>query len=525
MSKIRMGVISCSLIATIIMATGCGHEHVWSEATCTEPKTCTECGETEGTPLEHSWTEATCTSPKTCSRCGETEGTTLEHDWEDATCTAPKTCKVCGETEGDAIPHEWVEATFDAPKTCSICGLTEGGILVFEKLDLSINGKSITGLADEKFASIYYNNLHKLCVSIYDINGNETKVIKTPASGEDYCLEAYYKNIGGMIGIWCDAVSVSDKEAYSVTKCYDPDGNEISMPKGFMDMSYREVLDSPGVYEAYTDSGKLVGALDSNTRKWTDAAEYGDSHINSAIDMNKYTIYGACSDLGYYFVERVSDKKSGYVDEAGNEIAMFDYATKFDKTGHALISSGKNTYSIIDKDMNVVCDSVVEGKSKAVTLRGDIYCLTGLNGKEQFYKIVESDEAPEVSDVSAEQSEAETNNSTINTTSSESTNLESLQSEDVLNVGDRIEYSGQISILYYMKTDENSYSLAGMVNEMSWENPEYVIGSNVTLYGDFKEDDVQKVKKWKISEISREEGGINGGEIQYRHQLLLFETE
>ena len=36
--------------------------------------------------------------------CGE-EGTGCEHEWVDATCTEPKTCSLCGETEGAALGH------------------------------------------------------------------------------------------------------------------------------------------------------------------------------------------------------------------------------------------------------------------------------------------------------------------------------------------------------------------------------------------------------------------------------------
>lgn len=65
------------LIFALIMVLGlcaCGHKHTWVEATCTEPKTCSECGETEGEPLGHDWIEATLTEPMKCSRCGITQG-------------------------------------------------------------------------------------------------------------------------------------------------------------------------------------------------------------------------------------------------------------------------------------------------------------------------------------------------------------------------------------------------------------------------------------------------------------------
>lgn len=99
---LTLTIISC------ILLTGCGHEHTFSEATCTEPKTCTECGETEGEALGHVWIDATCTEPKTCSVCGATEGEPLEHKWLDATYDAPKTCELCGLTEGE--PLEKVDA-------------------------------------------------------------------------------------------------------------------------------------------------------------------------------------------------------------------------------------------------------------------------------------------------------------------------------------------------------------------------------------------------------------------------------
>ena len=103
--------------------------HDWADATCTAPKTCKRCGETEGNALGHAWKDATCTAPKTCERCGETEGNALGHAWKDATCTAPKTCERCGETEGNALGHAWKDATCTAPKTCERCGTTEGEAL------------------------------------------------------------------------------------------------------------------------------------------------------------------------------------------------------------------------------------------------------------------------------------------------------------------------------------------------------------------------------------------------------------
>lgn len=55
------------------------HIHNWIPATCTEPKTCSECGASEGEAQGHNFMDATCTEPKICSACGLAEGEPLGH--------------------------------------------------------------------------------------------------------------------------------------------------------------------------------------------------------------------------------------------------------------------------------------------------------------------------------------------------------------------------------------------------------------------------------------------------------------
>ena len=79
------------------------------------------------------------------------------HKWNDATCTAPKTCSVCGETEGDVLPHTY-DNDYDAD--CNVCGairdvvnpITFGGNsrsddvsgLAF-KFDVAVDGMAVNG--------------------------------------------------------------------------------------------------------------------------------------------------------------------------------------------------------------------------------------------------------------------------------------------------------------------------------------------------------------------------------------------
>lgn len=134
--KILYGI---STLVVCIMLTGCCVSHEWKEATCTEPKTCSKCGKTEGEPLGHTWVDATCAAPKTCSVCGETEGNALEHTWIDATCAEAKHCSVCGETEGAPLEHTLTEANYQQAATCEVCGETVGEPLQadFEKYKLT----------------------------------------------------------------------------------------------------------------------------------------------------------------------------------------------------------------------------------------------------------------------------------------------------------------------------------------------------------------------------------------------------
>ena len=67
------------LLLVLLTSAGCGCNHDWVPATCTEPGLCRLCGRVD--------------------KSAPAEG----HQFEDATCTTPKTCMICGETEGDCI--------------------------------------------------------------------------------------------------------------------------------------------------------------------------------------------------------------------------------------------------------------------------------------------------------------------------------------------------------------------------------------------------------------------------------------
>lgn len=147
------------LFCLLFALSGCCR-HEWQEATCTEPQTCTKCGETEGEALGHDYgpyketKAATCSKEgvkeSVCSRCGDVqtqEIPKLEHTPGEWTVATPSTCKeagketavctVCGETIerelplADHTPGEWeitTPATADKQgervQKCTVCGKT-----------------------------------------------------------------------------------------------------------------------------------------------------------------------------------------------------------------------------------------------------------------------------------------------------------------------------------------------------------------------------------------------------------------
>lgn len=62
------------ILALAMVFTGCCKHEQWTDATCTTPKTCVECGEIEGAALGHIWQPRSTEAPETCSRCRETRG-------------------------------------------------------------------------------------------------------------------------------------------------------------------------------------------------------------------------------------------------------------------------------------------------------------------------------------------------------------------------------------------------------------------------------------------------------------------
>lgn len=247
------------LLALTLAACGCKHE-TWNDADCVTPKTCAECGETEGAPLGHSWLAATCETPKTCEVCGVTDGEALGHTWVDATCAAPKTCTACGLTEGETLEHTWVEATTEAPKTCTSCGLTEGERIV----------------TDERFTTAATKDLYGTWVCRLDVEG-------TMMDLEDF---------DGTLPVNLILKLTNDGHLYMNIEVADQDAFYQAMKDYMMNLMYTELADA-GMSKDEADAA-MKDTYGMTTEEYVD-------HALSQMDFN--SLFGTFNFNMVYYVD------------------------------------------------------------------------------------------------------------------------------------------------------------------------------------------------------------------------------
>ena len=119
-TMVKMLIAMMALALVVLAFSGCDFtlqdecEHVFADATCEEPKTCTLCKATEGEALGHT-EEILMGKDATCTEAGLTDG---------------KKCSTCGEIlvaqeEIDALGHTEEIMQGEAP-TCTSTGLTDG---------------------------------------------------------------------------------------------------------------------------------------------------------------------------------------------------------------------------------------------------------------------------------------------------------------------------------------------------------------------------------------------------------------
>ena len=200
--------ISLVLIAALLV--GCSSEvsqpaceHVWMEATCAAPKTCSECGTTDGDTLEHTLGEADCDTPKTCSVCNGTVGDALGHEWQTDEKTGIVICvrEGCDKVKDSEIPQDknLILALSKIPVATPDMTTDELRDIVVEtmKLQLTFGYRASYTEFDGQYG-YYIKNLY----SLYDGSDNLENLIIKFIDGEYYGGVPYMGNARGSFYRW-----------------------------------------------------------------------------------------------------------------------------------------------------------------------------------------------------------------------------------------------------------------------------------------------------------------------------------
>lgn len=84
LTAVVLAAVLVDTVARTLLQKTCAFGHIWAEATCTEPRTCRGCGETEGSALGHLPGNTSCTTPTVCLQCDIILEEPSGHTWRAA---------------------------------------------------------------------------------------------------------------------------------------------------------------------------------------------------------------------------------------------------------------------------------------------------------------------------------------------------------------------------------------------------------------------------------------------------------
>ena len=254
--KLGKKIISMCIAFVIITLSGCGHKHTWAEATCEVPKTCTECGKTEGEITGHLWTEATYAAPKTCEVCGLTEGTSIP---------------VCVEKSSDSSTEKF---TYDDKG--NLIGSVEYSITKSFVYEYDSNGNKIK----ENDTSYEYDANGNMVVMRYkDFLDREAKTVYEYDASGNQIKEIQYSGDG----------TVEQENYYE----YDANGNKIKMWNDFSNSTYEYDANGNMIKEIWADylagtwTGVTTYEYDEKGRrtKGTSTSQWGNDYSKSEAEF------------------------------------------------------------------------------------------------------------------------------------------------------------------------------------------------------------------------------------------------
>lgn len=246
--KLSTCVLSALFVMVALLLSACSCNHKWQEATCTTPKTCTLCGETEGVTRKHTWGDTTCTSPKPCTMCGTLAGIELTHQWQ----TDSKICTRCG-YDGRPADIRFVESLskgldealsiIPIPEDSAACSkedwenyINAEYNLLIEFQDADFNDKNLGELANNYVDSIAAS---KEALSYYDTDQWE----------DQYLNGTYHERTAALYEInQMSPISVSEEHQDALINLLN-NGETIAMVSQLFDqVKFFNIAESQGTY-------------------------------------------------------------------------------------------------------------------------------------------------------------------------------------------------------------------------------------------------------------------------------------
>lgn len=155
----------------MLSMTGCGHEHEFTEATCTSPAQCIECGEITGEVLPHSFTEATCTEAKTCLVCGYVEGEAVGHSVSFGLCNS------CGAFVNEQVIVDIVNIDMAAMRSANVAEEYISEANKYNDLELMYRNYCSAVTYYEKYQS-KLKEAYAICIQYSELSGLKNKIDK-----------------------------------------------------------------------------------------------------------------------------------------------------------------------------------------------------------------------------------------------------------------------------------------------------------------------------------------------------------
>lgn len=334
----------------------------------------------------HQWAEATCTAPRTCVKCNETEGEALGHKWIAATCTEKEHCEICNETKGEPLGHVFLKPTLSTPAKCQTCGLEEGNALSFAKRDMSyVSEYDRVYLYGDKALGVKKNK--RSFVLDYHTEGKDEVVsVEVPMGRHSWSYSVFMNDDISA------ATVIGTSDSVSVLTLYDWEGREVGNCnvnfEGKVPPYVECVAEGEVLYLVEPEEKKVIVAYNLPELSETDIKELPAKEEPEFVKDYEYCEY--CKAVEAYLVYDEVSASMIFMDKSGEKIKTYGDATVFSQNGYAFVSEDKISYSLIDKDFEVLDEDYIS--ADAIALIPETNTFMVLTGETvEYYSISESE--------------------------------------------------------------------------------------------------------------------------------------